>query len=69
MRRNNRSQKAIILDILKQGIAINPRKALNICGCFRLAAVIHSLKKEGYEFVTTTVKSKTGNSYAEYKLA
>jgi phage terminase Nu1 subunit (DNA packaging protein) len=69
MPRRNTSQKLIILNLLKQGIPVTPMMALNRCGCFRLAAVINMLRKEGNEIETKRVRSHTGNKYAEYTLA
>tara|TARA_B100000586_G_C19999273_1_gene379707 strand:- start:155 stop:364 length:210 start_codon:yes stop_codon:yes gene_type:complete len=69
MPRRNRSQKLIILDLLRDGIPVTPMMALNRCGCFRLAAVVHQLRREGHKIKTQQVKSHTGNNYAEYTYA
>ena len=69
MSRRNRSQKLIILELLKDGVSVTPMLALNRCGCFRLAAVIHQLRGEGHKIETQSVKSHTGNNYAEYTYA
>ena len=71
MSRRSNSQVVIIHDLLKSGVGVNPQMALNRCGCFRLASVIHILRKEyGNNYIKTKrVKSHTGNSYAEYYLA
>lgn len=50
---SNDSQTGIILNHLKTGATINPMEALSMCGCFRLGAVIYTLKKEGYEISST----------------
>ena len=42
--------------------------ALHKLGCFRLAARIHDLKREGLEITTTEVPAK-GHSFAKYSLA
>ena len=68
MPRNARSQKSVILELLKQGVKVTPMLALNRCGCFRLAAVINSLRTDGHNITTERVKSHTGNKYAEYTL-
>ena len=68
MPRNARSQKSVILELLEQGVAVTPMLALNRCGCFRLAAVINSLRPDGHNIETNRVKSHTGNKYAEYTL-
>ena len=68
MPRNARSQKTVILELLEQGVAVTPMMALNRCGCFRLAAVINSLRTDGHNIETNRVKSHTGNKNAEYTL-
>ena len=65
---NSRSQNNIILELLEQGVKVTPMLALNRCGCFRLAAVINSLRTDGHNITTNRVKSHTGNKYAEYAL-
>ena len=71
MSRRNTSQVVIIHDLLKEGVKVNPQMALNRCGCFRLASVIHILRKQhGEDYIKTNrIKSHTGNVYAEYSLA
>lgn len=68
MPRNRVSQKTIILNLLQNGVKLTPMLALNRCGCFRLAAVINSLRTDGHKIITNRVKSHTGNKYAEYQL-
>jgi len=68
MPRNKVSQKTMILDMLKQGVKVTSMLALNSCGCFRLAAVICQLRKDGYKIETNRTASHTGNKYAEYSL-
>jgi len=63
----NKTQKQNILDHLKSGYGITPLDALEKFGCFRLAAVIHDLKKEGYEIKTTMVKMNN-KKFAVYGL-
>ena len=65
---NKKKQKEIILELLQGGVSVTPMLALNRCGCFRLAAIVHQLRGEGHEIDTHYVKSHTGNKYAEYKL-
>jgi len=68
MPRNSKSQKTMILDLLQNGVKVTPMLALNSCGCFRLAAVIHSIKADGHKVSMQRVKSHTGNKYAEYSM-
>jgi len=57
------AQKAEIVDYLQQHGSITPIEALRELGCFRLAARIHDLEREGFviprEPVVATGK-KTG---------
>ena len=58
----NNTQCAAILEHLKKGLSITPLEALNLCGCFRLAARIHDLRhKQGYDNIVT--------ERAQYRLA
>ena len=58
------SQKRQILWHLKQRGSIEPLQALNLYGCFRLAARIEELRTEGHQI--TTEKADAG--HAIYKL-
>ena len=58
------SQRIQVLNDLKLGHIITPINALESYGCFRLASVIHKLRKKGYKIETVTDK----NNYASYKL-
>jgi len=69
MPRQKQSQKSLILKMLQNGVKVNPMLALNSCGCFRLAAVICDLRKDGFKVETNKIESHTGNKYAEYTLA
>ena len=61
------SQKAKILDHLKEGFTITPIEALNLCGCFRLSARIYDLKDEGWNIVTN-IATVNGKRVAQYRL-
>ena len=65
-----KSQKEAILNDLKNGFSVTPLDALNEHGCFRLAAVVCQLKKDGWNIKTEMVaqKGNGGKSYASYKL-
>lgn len=58
----------MILKLLESGVKVTPMLALNSCGCFRLAAVIHSIRADGHKVDVSRIKSHTGNKYAEYSL-
>ena len=69
---NRVSQKNQILAFLKTGSKISPAVAMGLCGCYRLAAVIHTLRHEdgyGTRITTHLVKNRNGNNYAEYSLS
>ena len=59
-----KTQKQRILDDLKCGLYITPMDALKEHGCFRLAAVVCDLKKEGHNII----KKSNGKRYATYYL-
>jgi len=65
------TQDMAVLLWLKENATINPMQALNELGCFRLAACIQRLRKQGYQIVTTRI-SKKGQfrmiNFAEYRL-
>ena len=61
------SQTAAIREHLQSGKTLTPIQALAKYGCFRLAARIHDLKREGLEIITTEVPAK-GHSFAKYSI-
>jgi hypothetical protein len=46
------SQIALVLKHMQRGEEINPLVALTEYGAFRLGAIIHKLKQEGYSIAT-----------------
>ena len=56
-----------IQDHLFDGKSITPLEALNQYGCFRLAAVIHILRKDGISIETENV-TQNGKTFAKYFL-
>ena len=60
-----KNQQEQILDHLQAGKNITPLEALNSYGCFRLAAVIYKLKKQGYNIESANVK-RDGKSFSSY---
>jgi len=67
---NKLTQKEQILGDLKNGWCITPIDALKEYGCFRLASVIHDLRKEGYNIKTERVdKQSKDGKYASYYLS
>lgn len=61
------TQSEAILKDLKSGNTITSLEALQRYGCLRLAAVIHSLRKEGFDVNTEMVNVK-GKTIAKYSL-
>lgn len=60
-----KSQTIRILEHLKKGQTITPLEALEKFGCFRLSAIIYSLRHDGYEIETKFV-TKNKKTFAEY---
>ena len=56
-----------VLHHLKSGKSISPLEALGLYGSFRLAAVVHSLKKRGYDIITDIKTDMNGSRYAQYQ--
>ena len=61
------TQNQQIKTYLEKGKSITPIDALNKFGCFRLAARINELRKDGLNIVTKIV-TKEGKTYASYRL-
>jgi|TARA_R100000781_G_C3988405_1_gene96050 hypothetical protein len=68
------SQKSKIMKYLNEGNSITPLEALEMFGCFRLAAIIHSIKHQEKEFmedkelITNMVTNKYGVKFGSYKI-
>ena len=56
-----------IQDHLYDGKSITPLEALNLYGCFRLAAAIHRLRSSGISIETENV-TQNGKTFAKYFL-
>ena len=66
---NRTTQKQSILNDLENGYEITPIDALTKYGCFRLAAIVCQLRKDGHNISTSNVKKLSGDGmYASYKL-
>lgn len=66
------SQISLILKHLQTGVEITPLEALRLYGAYRLGAIIHRLKKEGYKIRTRLESFEKPNGrtgqYAVYRL-
>lgn len=62
------TQKDAIKLYLQNGRSITPAKAMAEYGVWRLASVIHRLRKEGMNIKAVRRQSVTGKPYAEYKM-
>ena len=62
------TQEQSIFNYLKEGNHLTPIGALNMFGCLRLAARIHSLRQTHADvnIVSGTVKRPDGKAYAKY---
>ncbi|NBO61296.1 MAG: hypothetical protein EBU82_10045 [Flavobacteriia bacterium] len=61
-------QNARILEHLISGKSITPIEALELYGCFRLAARIHDIKKSGADITCEEIETSKGKRIASYKL-
>ena len=57
-----------VLHHLNSGKSITPLEALGLYGSFRLAAVVHALKKKGYDIITDIKVDMNGSRYGQYSL-
>jgi len=57
-----------ILRYLQAGHRLTPLDALELFGCFRLAARVHELRREGWEINERTVETASGKRIAEYSM-
>ena len=57
-----------ILGYLRDGNRVTPIDALNLFGCFRLAARVCELRKAGWAISERKIKTSTGKRVAEYSL-
>lgn len=62
-----KTQNQQIKDYLNKGKSITPIDALTKFGCFRLAARISDLRKEGLKIVTNNV-TVSGKTFASYSV-
>lgn len=62
------TQAGRILAHLRAGNRLTALEALELFGCFRLAARIHELRREGWDIHERTVETPSGKRVAEYSL-
>lgn len=62
------SQARMILYHLQRRGSITPFEALNEMGCFRLAARIDELRRDGHPIRTEMVEGRNGKRWAKYRL-
>ena len=62
------SQPTIILNELLAGRSVTQLEATYQFKILRLGAIIHKLKKRGYNIITDMIETGTGSKYARYKL-
>lgn len=56
-----------IIEYMRIHGSITPIDALNVCGCFRLAARISDLKKQGHK-IEMVMEERNGKRFARYYL-
>lgn len=59
-------QNKQVLNHLNNIGPLTPQEALDLYGCFRLAARVFELRKAGERISTSTVKNAEGNHFARY---
>ncbi len=62
------TQAGRILAYLREGHRITALEALQLFQCFRLAARVHELRREGWGIIERTVETASGKRIAEYSL-
>ncbi len=62
------SQNSQILDFLWAGNKLTPLLALELFGCFRLAARINDLKRNGWPIITDIITTEKGKRVAQYSM-
>jgi hypothetical protein len=62
------TQAGLILEHLRAGNRITALEALDAFGCFRLAARIHELRRDGWGIQERTVETRGGKRVAEYSM-
>jgi hypothetical protein len=62
------TQAGRILAHLRAGNRLTALDALESFGCFRLAARIHELRREGWQIEERTVETRGGKRVAEYSI-
>ncbi len=67
MEERQESQRSIIRTHLLNGKTITPIEALNLCGCFRLSAIIYLLRhEEDLPIMMSQPEAHEGKPYARY---
>ena len=67
-RNSKPTQANRILAHLRAGNRLTAIEALERFGCFRLAARIHELRRDGWQIEERTVETRSGKRVAEYSL-
>ena len=67
-RHSKPTQAGRILAHLRAGNRLTALEALDAFGCFRLAARIHELRRDGWQIEERTVETRGGKRVAEYSL-
>jgi hypothetical protein len=66
---SGQTQAVTVLELLRERPeGLTPLDALELAGCFRLAAVVHRLKADGHEISTELVEVPGGKHVARYRL-
>ena len=62
------TQAGRILAYLREGHRITALEALELFQCFRLAARVHELRREGWNIIERAVETASGKRIAQYSM-
>jgi hypothetical protein len=64
------TQQQLVIEMLREAgsLGITSLDALRHAGCFRLASIVHRLRRDGYVIVTEDYTTDTGKNIARYVL-
>lgn len=65
---SNISQQEAVTKHLRLGNSITPLEAIGVFKVFRLASIIHRMRRDGYDVQTTMCEDARGGRYARYSL-
>ena len=65
----SQTQNSAILEFLQKGCTLTPLEALEMFGCFRLAARIRDLREQGHDIQSEIVpRHESGKTFCRYSM-